>query len=269
MADWSYSNEDLREVKRNISLNKYKVAGMLLTNVIVSDDFMYLAEQNFKDEILCENFIKWCDCILFDFVSADYKDEWTEGGARGNKYTLYGDFFIAYISDLEDLLGLVLHEYLHHICDRILWDKHYATKRIFTIKEKNFMEDMYINAWIDKDFPGISYKWQSILSSHDMFHGLIFTDKEIEWNSLLTSTRLLCHNDLTQLYDDLRKDNKDLSQAKSFYQFTTAWMIILNREPKTKHMINNLQINKQEWNYETCTPCEAEAKKRKEEINSS
>lgn len=267
MADWSYASEELRDTKKFLALGNYALAACKIKDIYNSDDFKYLAEQNFKDEILCKNFINWCACITIKFVSADYKEEWGEGGARGNIYTLYSDFFVAFVSDMEDILGFMVHEYMHHICDRIFWGQAQDVKDSFTIKERNFIEDMYVNAWLEKELPHVSDKWQSFLSNHDMFHGLVFNDEEISWNSLLTSNLIPCHNTLTKLYGDLREDTRNFMSVVDFLAYATSWNSILNNEEKTESMINNLQINNEEWNHEACTPCEAEAKKRQEETD--
>jgi len=265
MADWSYANENLRDIKKYLSLGKKYIPSHIMKEILKSESFIYLSEQNFKDEVLCRNFINWCECITIEFVDADYKEEWGEGGARGNVLTLYSDFFIAFVSDYEDILSFMVHEYMHHICDRIFFGQAEEVKESLTIKERNFVEDMYINAWIEKELPYISDKWQSFLSNHDMFHGLVFSDDEESWNSLLTSNLIPCHNDLTKLYGDLRKDTRNFMSVVDFLAYATSWISILSNEKKTKDMINNLQINNEEWSHETCTPCEAEAKKRQEE----
>lgn len=270
MADWSYASEDLREIKKELALSNFSKASDLIHLIFMKDNFVYLAEQNFIDPQLCVNFLKWCNCVRVEFVPPDYKEEWGEGGARGSTYTLYGDFFTAFVSDYEDILAFMLHEYLHHVCDRILWNQvsktGLGTKDNFTIKERSFIEDMYINAWIEKDFHGVSEKWQSFLSNHDMFHGLIFDEEEKCWNSLLTSDPLPCDNDLNHLYEHLRSKGTNHIELANFLLHLGVWSTALE-DKDIKHMINNLQINNEEWNHETCTPCQTEKKEQEKETN--
>jgi hypothetical protein len=244
MADWSYACEDLRDIKKNLALNKYNISSAIIKNMYTGDEFAYLAEQNFKDPQLCENFLKWVNYIDVEFVPPEYKEEWSEDAARGSIYTLYADFFTAFVSDLDDIVAFMLHEYFHHVCDRILWNKTLYPKSIFTIKEKNFMEDMYVNAWIEKDFPGLTEKWQNFLSNNDMFHGLIFDDEEKNWNSLLTSTPLPCHNTLNQLYDYLREDNRNLLKPDTFTYFVREWSRVMKRARRARQRRKNKKKKK-------------------------
>jgi len=259
MADWSYTSPELKDIKKCLALRDFEKASEQIKTVYLGDSFKELAKLHFgKEEALCNTFLKWSEYIEFKFVNSDYKEEWGEGGARGNVYTLYGDFFIAFVSNNEDIFSMLIHEYLHHVLDRILWNKITNAKNFFTVKERNFMEDMYVNAWIANISKEIAEKWQLFLVNHDMFHGLIFSEQEEKYNSLLTEKPLPCNIPLEHLYQNLREENVNLLEPRHFAYFTSHWSSILSEEKDIKQMINSLQINKEEWSHEVCTPCQEE-----------
>ena len=267
MADWSYASEELRDIKKYIALQKYTLAAVLTKNIYISQSFADLSREKIKDKNIVNNFLLWLNYVEIQFVEPSYKEEWGEGGARGNKYTLYGDFFTAFVSDEEDILGFMFHEYLHHVQDRVLWTQCKFKKEELTIKERNFIEDMYANSWIRNVAPEISVKWQSFLSNHDMFHGLIFSDEEKSWNSLLTSEPEECNIGINFQYKKINCPTMSLLNDSTFGKFIGTWIGVLKKSEEIKNMLNTMQINNEEWDHEACTPCETEAKKQKEKTN--
>lgn len=218
---------------------------------IHTDEFKRLAREHIKDKYLAENFIEWCNCIELKLVDGDYKEEWGEGGARGNVYTIYKDFYDKQVNSVLCEVAFMLHEYYHHVLDRVLWNKITTSKSFFTIKERNFIEDMYINAWLRSETPEVSSEWEQFLIAHDDFHKLNFTKEEKPWNSLLTSRMVPCHNSLTLLYERIHENDHEFLDPRRFAYFASMWRSILKEDSKVKKMLNTMQINKEEWSYET------------------
>jgi len=234
---------------------------------IYSDKFRRLARKHIEDQKIAENFIQWTTCITLELTEPSFKEEWGEGGARGNVYTIYREFYEQYVKTTLDEVAFMLHEYYHHICDRILWNRITTSKQKFTIKERNFMEDMYVNSWLRIENPEVSSAWEKFLINHDIFHGLKFSEEENKYNSLLTSDILSCHNGLTFLYQKINNKTHEFLDPRMFAFYASYWNSTLRDDEDVKDMLNTMQINKEEWNYETCKAGSPEKAQQEEENN--
>lgn len=265
MADWSYASEELREIKKQLSLYEFDNANKLIKDIYNSEAFIKLSTEVFAEHTaLRENFTKWCEFINFEFIDINNDDKVEDEGARGNITTLYGDFFTAFVNDNEDILSMMMHEYFHHVLDRILWNKITNVKEQFTLAERDFIEDMYINAWLYNISKPIADKWQKILVNYDLFHGFFYSEEEKKYNSLLTDNPMECNICVNSLYENLREENIDLLEPRHFAYFVSYWNTLLQEEESIKTIINNL--TKEETGEEVYTSCQLEEQERKENI---